>query len=375
MIYLDNAATGGFKPNAVLDTVNTVTRYLSANPGRSSHRLSLTGADIVYNTRKLAGEIFGASPDRVIFTKNCTESLNLAIFGTLKLNGHVITTVYEHNSVLRPLHALEKQGLISLTVVEPDQTKGVVEKIQDAVTSSTYLVITTAVSNVTGERLPIDKIGEICKNNGILYIVDGAQGGGHVRLNLKEQNVNALCLAGHKGLYGVMGLGLLIFDDQTEISPVFYGGTGTETFNLIAPESYPEKLEAGTLNLPGIAGLYEGLKYVKSNFNTFKEYLYTATTKLISMLNNLDKVTCYSLPNDSGIVSFSIDGISSQEVADALNANYDVAVRAGFHCAPLIHKHLNTQVDGLIRVSLAVQNSSKEINYLVKCLQEIIEKN
>lgn len=372
MIYFDNAATGGFKPHSVTDTVNTVIRYLSANPGRSGHRLSLTGAEIVFSARNVLAEMFGGSGERVAFTKNCTEALNLAIFGTLRKNGHVITTVYEHNSVLRPLHALCAEGLITLDVVAPTDEQDITEVISQKIRPETYLIVTTALSNVTGEALPIDKIGALARKNGILYLVDGAQGGGHIPLDLKKQGISMLALAGHKGLHGIMGSGVLIFDEQTEVEPIIYGGTGTESFNLLQPSSYPERLEAGTLNLPAIAGLKEGVKYTRKNMTAFNDYLYTSTEKLIGMLKEIPEVKCFSTPNKGGIVSFSVKNADSAEIADLLCKKYDIAVRGGLHCSPLIHKRLGSSEGGLVRASLAVQNSAGEINYFVKSLKELI---
>ena len=374
MIYLDNAATGGFKPHAVSDAVISTTRYLLANPGRSGHRLSIMGAEIVSSARSLASEIFGASIDRVIFTKNCTEALNLAIFGTLKKGGHVITTIYEHNSVLRPLFALEKAGLISLDVVSPECDKSLCALIEEKITPETYMIITTAVSNVTGEVLPVADIGALAKKHSLLYVVDGAQGGGHVRLDLKQHNINVLALAGHKGLYGIMGSGLLIFDDDTEIEPLLYGGTGTETFNLASPLPYPERLEAGTLNLPAIASLKESLIYVKNNFTTFAEYLTLSSAKLIERLNKISGLSVYSAPNPAGIVSFSAKKYESVDLADILSKEYDIAVRGGFHCAPLMHKFLGTEKSGLVRCSLAVQNSDGEIRYFCESVKKILSR-
>ena len=371
MIYLDNAATGGFKPHSVTDTVDTVVRYLSANPGRSGHRLSLTGAEILSDTRSLFAQTFGCESDRTVFTKNCTEALNYAVFGTLVEGGHVITTAYEHNSVLRPLHTLKSHGLIELDVVYPNEKQRLVDQIAQKINDKTYMVITTACSNVTGEVLPVSEIGELCKERNLIYIVDGAQAGGHVKLNLKTQNISALCLAGHKGLYGIMGSGVLLFSDEIDIQPMLFGGTGTESFNLISPEAYPDKLEVGTVNLPAIASIKEGLNYVNKNFDNFSSYLLLATQKLIKKISEIEEIKCYSAPNPSGIVSFSVQGYESSEVADILNKKYDIAVRSGFHCAPLMHKLLKTEDSGLVRVSIAPFNSERELSYLVSCLRKI----
>ena len=265
MIYFDNAATGGFKPRAVTDATHNIIRYLSANPGRSGHRLSVTGAQIVSDTRKELSELFCSSPERVVFTKNCTEALNVAIYGLVSQGMHVITTIYEHNSVLRPLFLLKEKGIISLDVVMPSLDKPIDEIIEEKITPNTGLIVTTATSNVTGENLPVNKIGEAAKRHGVSYVVDGAQAGGHMPISVNGSGISALALAGHKGLYGIMGSGVLILSDETSVCPTFVGGTGSESFNLKQPATYPDALECGTLNLPAIAALLEGTRYVKNN--------------------------------------------------------------------------------------------------------------
>ncbi len=371
MIYFDNAATGGFKPRAALDALINVSSYLCANPGRSGHRLSVTGAKIVYSCREAVSELFGCSPDRVIFTKNCTESLNSAIYGSIKKGGRVVTTVMEHNSVLRPLTYLEQKGLITLTVVSPRDGEDFGDAVIRELNDDVCLVVVTALSNVTGEKLPIKKIGVECKNRGIPLLTDGAQGGGHIPLNMKENGISMLALAGHKGLCGVMGVGVLCIADEIDLPPFITGGTGTESANLNQPSVYPEKLESGTLNLPGIAALGEGLRYVKKNLTNFGETLFSSAGKLIEKLNQLPEITCYSKPNEAGIVSFSVKNKDSADVADELDRVYDVAVRGGLHCAPLAHKYLKTENGGLVRASLAVQNSSREIDYFIRAIKEI----
>lgn len=375
MIYFDNAATGGFKPRAVTDAAHNVIRYLSANPGRSGHRLSLTGAEIVYETRKVLGDMFNANPDRVIFTKNCTEALNQAIFGLVKPNSHVITTVYEHNSVLRPLFLLKDRGLISIDVVIPSEKLGLVESIKEKITDKTSLIVTTATSNVTGEIIDVKGIANLAKSLNIDYVVDGAQAGGHIKIDVGNSGITALALACHKGLYGIMGSGALILSDNATVTPTFVGGTGSESFNLKHPDIYPDALEYGTLNLPAIASLLEGAKYVQKNFKSFSKILLDNTTYLIDRVSALPSVTCYSSPNPSGIVSFRINHLNSNEVADILNKEYDVAVRAGIHCAPLLHQYLNTVDSGLVRASLSAQNTSSEIRCFVNAIKDIILKS
>lgn len=374
MIYFDNAATGGFKPRIVTDTATTVMRFLCANPGRSGHRLSVASEKIVFSCRELLGETFNAQPDRVIFTKNCTEALNVAIFGTAKRGGRIITTVFEHNSVLRPLHYLEEQGIITLDVVSPENDKSILQSVAEKITDETYLIVMTAVSNVTGESMPIREVGLLAKRKNLLFLVDGAQGGGHIPLDMESDNISMLCLPAHKGLYGVMGCGALIIDRKTEISPLTYGGTGSESFNLNQPLSYPERLEAGTLPLPAIAGFGEGVKYVSRNVENFGDTLFDYTKKLIEELKNVNGINCYSFPNRSGIVAFEFTDTPSSVASDIYNARYDVAVRGGLHCAPLTHKRLGTQENGLVRVSFAVQNTYREIAFFLKVTSEMANK-
>lgn len=367
MIYFDNAATGGFKVHAAISAAESVIKFLSANPGRSGHRLSATGAKIVAECREVLANGFNADPARVIFTKNCTEALNSAIFG-LPLKGRVITTAFEHNSVLRPLYALKHAGKIELEILP---TENVLNALRESDLSGVSAIITTAVSNVTGEILPVTEIGEIAKKNGIFYVVDGAQGGGHIPLSVREQNISCLALAGHKSLGGIMGSGALILNDGVDLAPLTFGGTGTDTFNEDMPEDYPERLEAGTLNLPAIASLLEGARHSFKNLSNFAGTLFAYSERLIKGLELIPKVTVYSAPNPAGIASFKIDGVESAAAADILNDEYDIAVRGGFHCAPLMHKALGTEKEGLIRASLSVHNSSGEIDYFIKAIRRI----
>ena len=367
MIYFDNAATGGFKVHAAVSAAESVIKFLSANPGRSGHRLSATGAKIVAECRETLANGFSADPARVIFTKNCTEALNTAIFG-LPLYGKVITTSLEHNSVLRPLFKLERENKIQVEILPKEN---LLDTLREKITDEVSAIITTAVSNVSGEILPVSEIGKLAKKHGLFYIVDGAQGGGHIPLSVREQNITCLALAGHKGLGGIMGSGALILNDNADISPLSFGGTGIDTFNPDMPQDLPEKLEAGTLNLPAIASLLEGARHTFRNFTNFSDTLYRYSEKLIAGLKELPKITVYSNPNPAGIAAFKVDGKESAEVADILNDEYDIAVRGGFHCAPLMHKALGTEKEGLVRASLSVFNSSNEIDYFIRAIKRI----
>lgn len=373
MIYLDNAATGGFKPNSVLETAISAIKYLNANPGRSGHRLSKTGAGFIYSARKKLSEFFNnKSPERVIFTKNCSEGLNTAIYGLVTNNCHVITSCFEHNSVLRPLHTLKENNQIKLTIISPENGSFITDKdVEKAITDSTTVVILNHVSNVNGAVNDVKKIGDFLKDKNIYFIVDGAQSAGHVKIDMSEYNIDVLSVAGHKGLYGIAGSGALLFRNNCDIKPTFQGGTGTESFNLTQPKCYPETLEYGTLNLPAICSLEEGVRYIENTIEYLSVRLIEMSKFLIDKLKSIDKVKVYSKPNPAGIVAFSIAGISSIEVSSILSDEYDIAVRGGFHCAPLMHKFLKTEEDGLVRASICPHNTKRDLYYLYNSVKTI----
>ena len=367
MIYFDNAATGGFKAAAVLDAAINTLKYLNANPGRSGHRLALTGAKTVIGARMALQTLFNAEDaDRVIFTKNTTEALNLALIGTAKAGGHVVTTVYEHNSVLRTLTHLKERFGVEYTV-----TDGTAEQIRAAVKDNTYLIAVNHVSNVTGREADIDAIGKIAKEKNVLFLTDAAQSAGHTDIDVQKSGIDLLCAAGHKGLGGIMGSGVLVFNRKTDVRPVLFGGTGTESFNTEQPRFYPERLESGTLNLPAIAALGEAAIYIKPNIRIFGDTLSSLSEAMISELFYIRGVKVYSSPNRYGIVSFALDAAPSAAVADVLSSEYDIAVRGGLHCAPLAHKHLGSAENGLVRASLAPQNTLKEVAVFVKAVSRI----
>lgn len=373
MIYLDNSATGGHKISAVIDLVNNVNKYLCANPGRSGHKLSTKGLDLVYSARELFSSAFSCPTEKVIFTKNCTEALNLAILGAKINKPLVLTTVYEHNSVLRPLYYLRNTNKIQLKIIEPKPCADIYTQIKNELNENVGMVVTTAVSNVTGDVLPVNKIGNLLKSHGVFYVVDGAQAGGHIPLSLEKDNISALCFAGHKGFYGLMGTGVLLLNENADVNPLLYGGTGDYTLLETQPDSYPEKLEAGTINLSGVASLLEGARYAIDNVNRFGEYLYSLTEKTIDGLNLISGVKCYSNPNPAGIVSFSVYNLSSMQVAERLDTEFDIAVRGGLHCAPLAHKHLGTLETGLVRASFSPNNQSSEARALLLAVKKIAD--
>lgn len=371
MIYLDNAASGGFKPSAVTDAATYALKYLNANPGRSGHELAVRCQKAVYDCRKAVASMFGCSPERVVFTHNCTSALNTAIYGLYEKGCHVITSVTEHNAVLRPLYDLESRGEITLMTVKPSSGGISADDVENAVTDKTRLVVLSAASNVTGMPNDVENVGKMLTGKNIRYIVDGAQAGGHVPLKINDLHADALCLAGHKGLYSIQGIGLLIAGDKADIRPFVRGGTGSDSFNRDMPADLPERLEAGTLNLPAICSLKAGVEYAKTTLAYSREQLISLTDYLISALGARPFIKTYSLPNPYGIVAFAHTEIPSQEVAARLSDEYGIAVRGGYHCAPLMHAFSGSEKFGLVRVSASPMNTRRELKSLISAIDDM----
>ena len=369
MIYFDNAATTKFKPYSVRRAAALVMKN-GANPGRGSHKDAIKGAVIVEETRCAIASFLHADDANVVFTKNCTEALNLAILGTAKLGGHVITTSLEHNSVLRPLHMLEKEGLISLTIIEPRNGRISASQVENAIREKSYLVAVTSMSNVTGYTPPLREIGDVSEKHGLLFLVDGAQGIGHIPIDASEMHMDLLCGAGHKALHGLQGTGFLVYDKGVYINPIMYGGTGTESERLTQPSAPPESLESGTLNLPGISGLREAVLWSKRNAVKLNEKVTAISEYLFRELLKIEGIRLHSVQG-SPIVTFSSTKTDSSIIANELNEKYDIAVRYGLHCAPLAIKGVPS-----VRISIDVNNTFSQACYFVRSLKRILsEKN
>ncbi len=370
MIYLDNSSTTRFKPLSVkLATLKGVSS-LSVNPSRSSHTPALKGAMKIYETRENLAEYLGTTAENVIFTSGCTMALNLAIRGTVKKGGHIITTIYEHNSVLRVLEALKASDGITVTYLTPNKQGQIAPNdITKNLRSNTYMVIINHRSNVTGATQNIEAIGKVCKKNNLLFLVDGAQSIGHTHIDMRKMNINMLAVAGHKGLYAPQGIGALLINNA-KISPLIYGGTGTQSDKLTQPNDYPDGLESGTPNIVGILGLNAGLKYVIKHEEKISKKIATLTNLALHELNRIKNVTVYGEKN-AGVISFDIKEKDSSFVATELNEKYGICTRSGLHCAPLIHKYLGTKSKGLTRISLSYFTKKSEIKKLIKAVTEI----
>ena len=371
IIYFDNAATSHFKPKSVIRALVKSIKN-SANPGRSGHKLSLNNSMEIWKTRDIIAEHFGnIEPENVIFTKNCTEALNIAILGTVRKNGNVICSCFEHNSILRPLHELENKGIITLTIVSPKNKKYITSAdIKEKIIPSTYLICVNSLSNVTGNKNEITEIGKICKEKNILFLVDNAQGCGHLKIDMIKSHINFLSFAGHKGFFAPQSIGGLCINSKIIPNPIVFGGTGTESENMLQPSTLPESLESGTLSTPLIIGLKKGIEFVDKKFNKLNNKTRFLTEYLYENLKKIKGITIYSLPNlDSGIISFNYKNYDSVEITEYLDKNFNIATRGGIHCSPLAHKFLNTTKTGIVRISLNFKNTKKEVNTLIKAIK------
>ena len=375
MIYLDNAATSFPKPKCVLEAMCKASLF-SANPGRGGHRLSVKAGETVYKTREKAASIFGADSERVIFTKNCTESLNMVIKGCLKKGDHVIISSLEHNSLLRPVQKLFEQGVITYDIAQvvPKNDEQTVMNFQSLIKPNTRLIACCHVSNVFGTVLPIEKIGLLCREKGILFAVDAAQSAGTFRYDINNSAIDFLCLPGHKGLLGPMGTGLLILNQSSQLESFIEGGTGSLSLEPSQPDVLPDKFESGTVNLPGIAGLYEGLRMVESiGCENILKKESRLTEWITSELKNINGVTVYDnmhSKTNSGVISFNIGKIHSEQIGELLDQN-NIACRAGYHCSALAHKSASTIAQGTVRISPGFFNGINDIKKLIFCINKI----
>lgn len=369
--YFDNAATTYPKPQSVCMAVSRAVRTLGGNPGRGGHSYSLAAAQSVYSCREELADFFAAKPENVVFTSNCTHSLNLAINGVCKHGGRVVISSMEHNSVARPCYKLALDSVdVSVAWIgkSDDETLSNFEKIM---AEGASCVVCTAASNVTGRVMPVAEISDMCKKSGAVLIVDAAQACGNIPVTL-ESGADIICTAGHKGLYGPSGTGVLVSNGAVDIEPLLRGGTGATSNELDQTPDMPERLESGTLNTVGICGLYVGVKFVKSvGLERIHNYEQTLCDLFIDGIKSIPEVVMYRngevfVP----IVSFNFENIDPAALAAVLDER-GFALRAGLHCAPLAHKTLGTLPNGTVRFSPSVFNSEDQVVALVNALKKI----
>lgn len=380
MIYFDNGATTFPKPQSVVRAVCDTTRFFGANPGRSGHDMSLRASKIIYDCRKNAAEFFGTDdPENVVFTPNCTFALNTVIKGVLKKGDHAVISSLEHNAVARPLEFLKKYGIsYSVADVVCGDDEQTLNNFRNAIKSNTRLLVCTGASNVFGIRPPVGRIAAMCKIYGILFCLDAAQTAGVVPVSVKDDGIDYLCAAGHKGLYGPMGTGILVVNSDVVPDGLVQGGTGSMSADLNQPLALPDRLESGTPNLAGIAGLDEGIRFVRKRGEQriFQKEI-ALSQRLYDGLSRIDGVELYAgRPGNNThvpVVSFNIRGHDSEEIAALLNDRFNIAVRAGLHCAPLAHRSFDTVQRGTVRAVVSVFTQAAQIDYFVVCINKIIK--
>ncbi len=375
MIYFDNAATSGVKPQSVINSVNLALKVYNANPGRSGYARSVNAAEKVYETRHKVAEFFGAESENVAFTLNCTAAINFILKGKLSSNDHIVISDLEHNAVMRPLYSLicEKGIEFSVASVEKEEEE-TLNNFKNLIKTNTKLIFCTHASNVTGQILPIKKIGELCKNRGIDFAVDAAQSGGVLPINMKKMNIDYLAVASHKGLYAPMGTGILIARKPLPFT-VIEGGTGSNSIDPLQPADMPERMESGTVNLPGILGINAGIDFIK-NKNIFE--IYSKEMNLIqyiySHLKKIDGIRLYNenydLFKNVPVLIFNYKDYKSEEVSNYLG-KIGIATRGGLHCAPSAHKKIGTLPFGCVRISTGYFNSKNEADFLIKSIKNI----
>lgn len=377
VIYLNNAATSWPKPESVYRAVDNFNRHIWANPGRGSSSKTLEAGEVLLDTRQSLARLFNFKDlSRVIFTKNVTEAINTALKGYLNPGDHVITSSMEHNAVARPLSALKKLG-VEVTVVScsPDGSLDP-DDVQSAFRNNTRMVCLQHASNLTGTIMPVAEVGAIAKENGALFLVDAAQSAGVLPVDVQRQNIDLLAFTGHKGLMGPQGTGGLYIRPGLEIRPLIEGGTGSLSEKVEQPEIMPDKLESGTLNTPGIAGLGAGVDFIlKTGVDQIRRHEQELTDALLDGLKNIKTVTFYG-PCDSmrqtAVVSFNVKGMDCGELSFILDQKYRVISRSGLHCAPLAHRTVGTLELGACRLSPGYFNTFEDIEKTVRFIDEIV---
>lgn len=375
MIYLDNAATTMHKPKEVIDAVVCAMSSMG-NAGRGANEASLSASRIIYDTReKLCRFFHGENPRQIVFTNNSTESLNIAIKGLLNPGDHVITTMLEHNSVLRPLYEMKEKG-VGLTIIENDKNgRFRLEDMEAAIRPNTKMIVCTNGSNLTGNYVPLKPVGELAKKHDILFVVDASQTAGVFPIDVQDMMIDVLCFTGHKGLLGPQGTGGMYVKEGIKIRPLKTGGSGVQTYSKTHPAEMPTALEAGTLNGHGIAGLHAAMSYLEE---TGVDHIRAREQELMwrfyEGVKDIPEITIYgdfSTKERCAIVTLNIGEYDSSEVSDALLTEYSISTRPGGHCAPLMHEALGTVEQGAVRFSFSHYNTEEEVDTAIEAVREL----
>lgn len=376
MIYFDNAATSWPKPPDVLAAVEHCLKELGANPGRSGHTMSVKTNHMVNETRELLAWLFNIpDPERIVFTLNATDALNLAIKGLLKPGDHVITSTMEHNSVTRPLHTLAEAGVeVTKITCSPDGSLPLAD-VEQACRGNTRALVFTHASNVTGTLMPLAELGQLADRKGLVLVVDAAQTAGLFDIDATALGISLLAFPGHKGLLGPPGTGGLYIHKDINLKPLREGGTGSHSATAGQPEILPERYESGTMNTAGIAGLGAGLRYIRQRGrDAILAHEQGLTQRFLAGVSKIKGLKVYGPEpgkDRAPVVSFELDGKKSGVVGQKLDQDYHIAVRAGLHCAPDAHHTLGTFDQKLIRFSFSYFNKPEEIDFALKILTEL----
>ncbi len=379
LCYLDNAATSFPKPESIHEAVLETLKGIGANPGRGGHQLSLKAERVLFETReKIAGLFNVPDSKNVVFSKNATESINLALKGLLKPGDHVLVSGMEHNAVMRPLEGLSEKN-VSYTCV-PCDPQGFLDpkELVEAIRPETRLIALTHASNITGTILPIQEVGQMAKKHNIHFLVDAAQSAGVLEIDMGKDGIDLLACTGHKGLLGPQGVGFLVIREGVELKPLIEGGTGGLSDSIKQPACLPDRLESGTQNTPGIAGLSAGIAFIKKEgLDHIRAKEKALTQRLIDGLSEVDDVEIFGPRNvekQTAVISFRVARRDSGEIGDILDREFGVVTRVGLHCSPLAHKTIGTYPEGTIRVSPGFFTKEPEIDYFLNSLKEICER-
>lgn len=368
MIYLDNAATTHYKPQCVIDAAVRAMNN-SFNPNRSFNAEALSLQKQILDTRNSVHALFNNDSEmNVAFSLNCTSALNLAIFGSAK-RGHIISDITQHNSVLRPLMQLQQMKLCTVTLVQPNEDGLITPDIvRRAIRPDTYMAVFSHVSNVTGKAQNVKELGDLLNKHHITFVLDCAQSAGYILTDMTKWGVHLAAFPAHKGLHGIQGVGALVFDSAHQPRPFVLGGTGTESHLLTQPTTVPDGLESGTLPCPAILALQSAIDWWVTNRKQNRNTIQQLNRLMTDGLRNIDNIEVYSDYNDSGIVCFNIKGQDSTEVGDQLQEKFDIVTRSGLHCAPLMHKWLNTYETGAVRASIGCDNTIEQVYRFLHCV-------
>ncbi len=378
LIYLDNAATTFPKPASVLKRMVETYLQMGVSPGRGSYDMAVEAEERVNKIRQKLANFFGApDPERVIFTNNATDALNLVLQGMLKPGDHVVSTQLEHNSVLRPLNHMHMKGIIEYDLV-PFDRKGFVDPgdIVRAITHNTRLVIICHASNVLGTVQPVQEIGRLCSERGVPLFIDAAQTAGVIPIDMKSWSLAGVAFTGHKSMLGPTGIGGLVLDPGIEIEPTHFGGTGVDSKSLMHTPSFPHRLEAGTLNLLGIIGISESLDFLlKEGIEAIHKREMKLLRKIRDGLSLFKEITIFcgeDLSDHVGLLTVNVKGMNPEDVGSILDADFGIAVREGLHCAPLVHESLGTSPKGGVRFSLGPFTTENDINTALAAMATIV---